>query len=541
MFARIEPVLGQRWYQESQNGNLAVSTSGPLGGLSAATGGWTGDTLSFVFPYEIYKYDCPPTGCTHMIAGSNRVWETVQGAVPASSWYANSPNLTKVTLADRSFINQLSYSVALSTTAIVGTNDGNVQYGFGLGQGTANTATWVNVTGGNSVLPNRPVLDVATDPVNPLVGYAALGGFDQNTPSTTGHVYQVTCTANCAGFTWVNKSGNLPNIPIDSIIANPLYPQQVFAGSDWGVYYTDNVNVASPVWIKFNAGMPNAMIWDMAIDRGFTTLAAFTRGRGAYAWPLPAGPVGGPTPTPTNTPTNTPIGNTPTNTPTNTNTPVGNTPTNTPTNTPVGSTPTNTPEGGSPTATATPCSITFTDVLPTDYFYVPVTYLYCHGAISGYADNTFRPGNLTTRGQLSKIVVLAEGWAIYTPPTPTFRDVDTSNAFYSYIETAYNHSIISGYDCGTGCLEFRPGNNVTRGQLTKIVVLAQNWEITPPSTSTFRDVPLGDAFYGYIETAYSHDIISGYDCGTGCLEFRPGNNATRGQISKIVYLAVIGP
>ncbi|MFL5732291.1 MAG: S-layer homology domain-containing protein, partial [Chloroflexia bacterium] len=426
MFARIEPVLGQRWYQESQNGNLAVSTSGPLGGLSAATGGWTGDTLSFVFPYEIYKYDCPPTGCTHMIAGSNRVWETVQGAVPASSWYANSPNLTKVTLADRSFINQLSYSVALSTTAIVGTNDGNVQYGFGLGQGTANTATWVNVTGGNSVLPNRPVLDVATDPVNPLVGYAALGGFDQNTPSTTGHVYQVTCTANCAGFTWVNKSGNLPNIPIDSIIANPLYPQQVFAGSDWGVYYTDNVNVASPVWIKFNAGMPNAMIWDMAIDRGFTTLAAFTRGRGAYAWPLPAGPVGGPTPTPTNTPTNTPIGNTPTNTPTNTNTPVGNTPTNTPTNTPVGSTPTNTPEGGSPTATATPCSITFTDVLPTDYFYVPVTYLYCHGAISGYADNTFRPGNLTTRGQLSKIVVLAEGWAIYTPPTPTFRDVDTS-------------------------------------------------------------------------------------------------------------------
>ena len=33
------------------------------------------------------------------------------------------------------------------------------------------------------------------------------------------------------------------------------------------------------------------MIWDMAIDRGFTTLALFTRSRGAYAWPLPTDPT----------------------------------------------------------------------------------------------------------------------------------------------------------------------------------------------------------------------------------------------------------
>src|SRR5207249_11321487 len=58
----------------------------------------------------------------------------------------------------------------------------------------------------------------------------------------------------------------------------------------------------------------------------------------------------------------------------------------------------------------------------TDYFYQGVRYLYCAGAISGYADNTFRPYNTASRGQLCKIVVLAEGWAIYTPPMPTFRD-----------------------------------------------------------------------------------------------------------------------
>src|SRR5207237_2797651 len=137
--------------------------------------------------------------------------------------------------------------------------------------------------------------------------------------------------------------------------------------------------------------------------------------------------------------------------------------------------------------------------------------------ISGYGCGTgcldFRPGNNVTRAQLCKIVVLAEGWTLYTPPNPTFRDVPGSDPFYSLIETAYQHGIISGYGCGAGCLEVRPGNNVTRGQLCKIVVLAQAWAIYTPPTPTFTDVPPADTFFAYIETAYSHNIISGYDCG----------------------------
>ncbi|MCI0646714.1 MAG: hypothetical protein L0346_17720, partial [Chloroflexi bacterium] len=118
MFARIEPVLGLRWYQEYQYGALYVSTTGPYGSLTNAQGAWGGDRVSFIFPYEIYKF-CPgPTACTHMIAGSHRIWETVQGAVPSSSWYVNSLDLTKGTLADRSFINQLAYAVSDQTVAL---------------------------------------------------------------------------------------------------------------------------------------------------------------------------------------------------------------------------------------------------------------------------------------------------------------------------------------------------------------------------------------------------------------------------------------
>ena len=183
----------------------------------------------------------------------------------------------------------------------------------------------------------------------------------------------------------------------------------------------------------------------------------------------------------------------------------------------------------------------FSDVHPTDYFYDAVRYLYCDGAISGYGDNTFRPYNLTTRGQICKIVVLAEGWPLYCPPEPTFNDVPVGHPFYCYVETAAQHGIISGYSCGAGCLYFRPGNPVTRAQLTKIVVLAEGWTLQLPPRPTFVDVPSTDPFYLYIETAYYHSIISGYTCGTGCLEFRPDGSATRGQICKIVYNAISGP
>jgi hypothetical protein len=177
--------------------------------------------------------------------------------------------------------------------------------------------------------------------------------------------------------------------------------------------------------------------------------------------------------------------------------------------------------------------ITFLDVLPTDYFYEPVRYLYCNGVISGYGDNTFRPYNNTTRGQLTKIVVLAFGIPLYTPPQPTFTDVPTTHTFYQYIETAAFEGLVSGYADGT----FRPQNDVTRGQLSKIVVEAAGWPLLNPPTPTFTDVPTGHTFYQYVETAFNHGIITGYADGT----FRPGNNATRGQISKIVYEAVIAP
>lgn len=295
MFARIEPVLAQRWYMSSQRGDIVASTTGPNGVLNTIVNpNWASDRKSFITPFELYHYggeaSCPSaSGCNRMIAGTFRVWESVQGGIPNTSWVVNSPDLTDSppTLGNRAFINQLSHAVSDPTVAIVGTNDGNVWMGFGLGAGIANSASWVNVTAANAVVPNRPILDVNTDPTNPLHGYAVIGGFDQNTPSTPGHVFALRCTARCASFSWRNISGNLPNIPANAIAANPRNRAQVYVGTDWGLFYTDNVDAATPIWRRFSSGLPSAMVWDLTIDRGFTTLAVWTRSRGAYVIPLP--------------------------------------------------------------------------------------------------------------------------------------------------------------------------------------------------------------------------------------------------------------
>jgi hypothetical protein len=321
-YARIDPVgtgFGSRYFVGNNSGGMsrcsasATNTCVASGtGYSSVRGAWTGDTQSFIFPFDLFHGgisggdDCAPAGtpggCGHLVGGTTRVWETVSGGnatMNSASWYVtNNPstqNMTKGTLGNRSFINQVKYSPKWSSVAAVGTNDANYWIGFNLGTGVAGQANWVDVTGGNSVLPNRPVLGVALDPSSPgvgtEVGYAAVGGFNANTPAQPGHVYQVSCTSSCASFTWLDKSGNLPDIPVDSVIVNPNFPQQVFAGTDFGLYFTNNVNAASPIWQKFTAGLPSAMIWDMQVDRGATTLSVWTRGRGAYAWPLTNAPV----------------------------------------------------------------------------------------------------------------------------------------------------------------------------------------------------------------------------------------------------------
>lgn len=217
---------------------------------------------------------------------------------------------------------------------------------------------------------------------------------------------------------------------------------------------------------------------------------------------------GGATPTPTSPAS-----------PTRTNTPV-NTATNTSTRTPL---PTQTP--GGPTATPMPPTATNTPVPPT-------------------ATNTPVPPTQTPGGPTATPV----------PPTATtqaatatatsvavclveFTDVPVGSTFYSYVRCLACRNILGGYSDGT----FRTNNNVTRGQLSKIISNAAGFSDVA-SGQLFQDVAADSPFYQFVQRLASRGFIGGYvcgsagePCGSGNLPyFRPNANATRGQISKIV-------
>jgi hypothetical protein len=193
------------------------------------------------------------------------------------------------------------------------------------------------------------------------------------------------------------------------------------------------------------------------------------------------------------------------------------------------------------TPTTTPCALTFSDVPSDNPFYAYIRCLACRGILNGYADGTFRPYNLVTRGQTCKLVSNAAGWSDAIPSgQQTFSDVPPTHPFWLFIERAYAHGVISGYTDGT----FHPDALVTRGQLAKIDTLAAGWSDPIPSTQqTFEDIAQAYPFWLFIERAALHGVIAGYTCG-GAGEpcnppgsrpyYRPANSATRAQTAKIV-------
>ncbi len=123
--------------------------------------------------------------------------------------------------------------------------------------------------------------------------------------------------------------------------------------------------------------------------------------------------------------------------------------------------------------------------------------------------------------------------------TITFSDVDETNPFSTWIRCLACRNIISGYSDGT----FRPGNDITRGQIAKIVSNSAGFS-EDAGPQIYEDVPVSSPFYDWINRLSMRGHMGGYLCGLvpeePCISpdnrpyFRPNASATRGQLAKIV-------
>ncbi|MEM9593333.1 MAG: hypothetical protein AAGD06_03680, partial [Acidobacteriota bacterium] len=307
-FTTFDPLAGTetagRWMTEYTYGSLAISTSGANGPFSGCNINYVGSP-DWSTPFMLDTLHCTNSTCSKYLLGEDYVWAATGYSGSCPSWSRISGSMVKT--GDGSIITVASAPSEPKAVA-VGTDDGKVWWsqtaysGGNCTQGAANSssfscsantgASWIDADASNGTLPNRAVLQVAFDPDDHNTVYAAVGGFDENTPGTPGHLFQLVRSG--SSITVVNKTGNLPNVPASAVAVNPHDRKQVFVGTHFGFFYTADIDAATPTWIRYNDGLPNTVIAQLTIDRGpdsdplkGTTLAAFTYGRGIYLLKLP--------------------------------------------------------------------------------------------------------------------------------------------------------------------------------------------------------------------------------------------------------------
>lgn len=86
-----------------------------------------------------------------------------------------------------------------------------------------------------------------------------------------------------ANPTWVNKEGNLPDLPVLSILPNPLNNDEVIIGTELGVWTSDNFLSDQPTWKQAYNGMSDVKVTDLDLKKGNNVVYAASYGRGIFS------------------------------------------------------------------------------------------------------------------------------------------------------------------------------------------------------------------------------------------------------------------
>jgi photosystem II stability/assembly factor-like uncharacterized protein len=87
------------------------------------------------------------------------------------------------------------------------------------------------------------------------------------------------------GATWDDISGDLPELPLNAILADPRAAGHLFVATDAGVALSQDDGES---WQDASGALPNAVVFDLCLDPASGRLAAATHGRGL--WELKAPP-----------------------------------------------------------------------------------------------------------------------------------------------------------------------------------------------------------------------------------------------------------
>lgn len=256
----VDPVDNNYIYVESQYGNLSRSTDGgdsfnyaTNGIIGSDRNNWNTPVVISPFDHEILYY------------GTNRLYTSNK----ASNWTVISPDLTDGVHSSGSLAFGTLTAIASSYNNLdviyTGSDDGNVNVTFDGG------TTWTDISTG---LPDQYITSIAMVPNDDMIAYVTVSGFKylEYTP----HVFKTTD----GGENWTDISSNLPNLPVNDIIA---YPEKeiLFVATDLNVWFSINDGES---WDILGNGLPLTVVMDLKFHEPTQTLYAGTFGRGMFSF-----------------------------------------------------------------------------------------------------------------------------------------------------------------------------------------------------------------------------------------------------------------
>jgi hypothetical protein len=212
---------------------------------------------NFIAPFIL-----DPNNENRLLGGAEELWVSDNAKEGTPSW-----NSKKSATGDSSSISAIAVAPGNSDIIYVGHNDGSL---YKTSNGTDASPSWTDISGVD--LPQRFLMRIAIDPITIDTLYVSFGGYNDDNlwKSIDG------------GASWslsVGSDSNLiPPAPIRTIAIHQLRPEQIYVGTEVGIFTSDD---GGENWDFANNGPANVSV-DELVWEGNDTLYAATHGRGIF-------------------------------------------------------------------------------------------------------------------------------------------------------------------------------------------------------------------------------------------------------------------
>jgi hypothetical protein len=235
-----------------------------------------------------------------MFAGSSNVWRTKthglgtmtieEAQLHCNEWTGDftvvcgdwvqiaTPSLTSADLGDRSggSVAAVERTRGDTSTAWAATTAGRVFVSKNVDAEPASAVTWTRID--LPTTPGRFVSSIYVARGNPNRAWVSYSGFNANTPTTLGHVFEVRFNPATGTATWTDRSYDMADIPVTDLVRDNR-TGDLFAANDFGVLRLER---GATTWRLAASGMPNVEVAGLTIVPRDRVLFAATHGRSAW-------------------------------------------------------------------------------------------------------------------------------------------------------------------------------------------------------------------------------------------------------------------